>query len=55
MGTSRSMAERSGMARFSESALVILRERYLRHGESGHTREPPTAMLERVARAASTA
>lgn len=41
------------MARFSENALVILRERYLRHDESRHTLETPTAMLERVARAAA--
>jgi ribonucleoside-diphosphate reductase alpha chain len=41
------------MARFSENALVILRERYLRHDASGHTLETPTVMLERVARAAA--
>jgi ribonucleotide reductase alpha subunit len=46
------MTEGSRMARFSENTLVILRERYLRRDESGHTRETPTAMLERVARAA---
>ena len=47
------MTEGSGMARFSENALVILRERYLCHDEIGHTIETPTAMLERVARAAA--
>jgi ribonucleoside-diphosphate reductase alpha chain len=41
------------MARFSENAFVILRERYLCHDESGHPLETPTAMLERVARAAA--
>jgi len=39
-----------GMAKFSENALVVLRERYLRRDESGHTIENPTAMLGRVAK-----
>jgi ribonucleoside-diphosphate reductase alpha chain len=36
---------------FSENALTILRERYLRHDEAGHAIEDPAGMLRRVASA----
>ena len=36
---------------FSENALAILRERYLRRDEAGEIVETPDGMLERVARA----
>lgn len=39
------------MAEFSENALIVLRERYLRRDESGRAVEDPTGMLERVATA----
>ncbi len=39
------------MADFSDNALLVLRERYLRRDETGRTIESPTGMIERVAAA----
>ncbi len=38
-------------ARFSENALTILRERYLRRDDEGRLAEDPMGMLQRVASA----
>ncbi len=39
------------MAKFSENALTVLHERYLRRDSAGHAIESPSEMLERVAEA----
>jgi ribonucleoside-diphosphate reductase alpha chain len=45
----------TAMVAFSENALLVLRERYLRRDAAGNTVETPDAMLARVAAAVATA